>query len=144
MKYLIITLLCCSTAVARAQQPAKPASPELYLRPNPDIVDTAGIKKLDEKFYIGLARQDRMPVLLPYGAGKGITNPGAGVKPMDRMPNLWNKRQPDSNTRYRSLYIRPLYHYPEEPVCALPDRKKGIAGLSAPRKKDNHSLFSPQ
>lgn len=112
MKYLIIAMLCCTTA-ARGQEattPKKPAHLNLYSIPNLYIIDTTTIKKLNDKFYAGIARQDRMPVLLPYGTGKPILNAGKDINRTGRMPNLWNKPQKDSTTRDQRLYKRPLYY----------------------------------
>ncbi|MBO9595888.1 MAG: hypothetical protein J7599_23495 [Niabella sp.] len=82
----------------------------LYLTPNPYIIDTARIKKINDKFYAGVARQDRMPVLLPYGTGKPMPNTGKGMNQADRMPNLWNKPQKDSSIRDQGFYKRPLHY----------------------------------
>lgn len=111
MKYFILALLCCGFMASQAQKlvlPPKPAYPKLYLNPNPDIIDTANIKRLNDKFYTGKTRQDHMPVLLPYGTGKQITNTGTGMDTTGRIPNLWNKRQQDSTPAYGDLYMRPL------------------------------------
>ncbi|MCF3107901.1 hypothetical protein LL912_03835 [Niabella sp. CC-SYL272] len=113
MNYLIIIVLACCATAARAQgttMPVKPADLKLYSRPDPYIIDTTTIKRLNEKFYTGLARQDRMPVLLPYGTGKPIANAGKGMNRTDRMPNLWNKPQPDSTAPGQHFYKRPLYY----------------------------------
>ncbi|WP_300601318.1 hypothetical protein [Niabella sp.] len=114
MKYLVILLLCCATT-ARAQEAKtfkKPVYPDFYLTPNPYIIDTGAVRKLNDKFYIGSARQDRMPILLPYGTGKRMLNAGNNKENTDQMPNLWNKPQPDSTTRQPHSYKRPLYYEP--------------------------------
>lgn len=118
MKYLILLLFCCTTK-AQAQEAKtlkNPAYPDLYVTPNSEIIDTGSIRKLNDKFYTGAARQDRMPVLIPYRTGKSIANAGKGIGRIDRMPNLWNKPK-DRTVRHQSFYKRPLY-YDTAPLSA--------------------------
>ncbi|MGJ7033705.1 hypothetical protein [Niabella hirudinis] len=114
MKYFILILCCCYCIAARAQDTLnlkRPSYLNLYSIPNPDIIDTSSIVKLNNKFYIAESRQDRMPVLLPSGTGKKMLNAGGGMHKTDRMPNLWDKPGGDGNKRIQPLYIRPLYYY---------------------------------
>ncbi|WP_018628282.1 hypothetical protein [Niabella aurantiaca] len=121
MKLLIIVLLLGSIPVQaqKVQKFKKPVYPGLYLVPDANIIDTTSVTKLNDKFYVGKARQDRMPVLLPFGTGKSIANAGTGLDKKGRMPNLWNQSQQDSMIRRPGLIF-----YPSSPATASPSRRK--------------------
>lgn len=110
---LLGTIINTVPAQNAALSPAT-STPNLYLHPNPDIVDTSSIKKLSDKFYIAKARQDNMPILLPGGTGRTMPNATRPQAPHDRMPNLWKKPTQDLKALPRSATAHDLLKRPQQ------------------------------
>ncbi|AHF17219.1 hypothetical protein [Niabella soli] len=117
MKYLVfVILLAGNSQFSFGQTPVLLLNSPSYkfpTSPNPDVIDTASIKKLNDKFYIGNAKLDNMPVLLPYGTKKTMPNPGRAVRPPENMPNFWEKPSIDSVKFIRPNNRRRTYPLPD-------------------------------
>lgn len=141
MKYLIfVTLLAASKQFSFAQAPALLLSTPSYKYhegPNPDVIDTSSIKKLNDAFYTATARLDHMPVLLPYGVRKNMPNPGRAMQPPENMPNLWERPASDTIRKTQRNPLHRFYRMPDSSgIYKNPDYRKKIAPLrSTPYNK---------
>ncbi|ANH81000.1 hypothetical protein A8C56_08425 [Niabella ginsenosidivorans] len=109
MKKLVPVILILLSAGASFAQPgaapAVPKYPSAYTGPNPDVVDTSNIIKLNDKFYAARAKLDHMPVLLPGKTTRQMPNSGRNMAPPEKMPNAWPNSRPDTLTK---KYNNPL------------------------------------
>ncbi|MBO9618616.1 MAG: hypothetical protein J7539_06210 [Niabella sp.] len=133
MKYLafvtILAVYCSFTFGQTHVLLLSTPSYKYHSEPNPDVIDTSSIKKLNDKFYLGKARLDNMPVLLPHNEKRNMPNPGLKVLPPEHMPNFWGKPEADPDKTIRENKPYRFYHLPDSTLYRKFDYRKKTGPL---------------
>ena len=132
---IIIAIAVFSSATAQTTLP--PLRLDHYpTGPNPDVIDTAGIKKLNENFLIAKARQDHMPVLLAHGEKNTLPNLGKNLRKREGIPNAWKAPRRDT-IKNQLNYRYPLF----KPDDSLPHWKPRLNKKKKTWRPNSDKLF---
>ena len=110
---LVLILFCAQASFAQLNSIIiSPGHPKSSALPNPYVIDTSSIKKINGNFYAGTAWLDHMPVLLPGKTTRQMPNSGKNMTAPEKMPIAWQGSRPDSITpKYkRNLLLVPERH----------------------------------